>query len=52
MRLGFDYAYGERRHLALENAVLLPLARRRLKAKDLEALAASLTARHQPASIT
>ncbi len=41
-----DYARGDRRHLALENAVVLPLARLRLKARDLAELSAGMTARH------
>ena len=42
----FDFARNERRHLALENSVVLPLARRRLSAEDLAGLSARLTARH------
>ncbi len=40
-----EFARSERRHLALENSVVLPLARRRLQAKDLEAMAARMRAR-------
>lgn len=40
-----DFARNERRHLALENAVVLPLARRRLPASALAELSARLTAR-------
>jgi len=40
-----DFARNERRHLALENAVLLPLARRRLAAADLAELSARMACR-------
>ncbi|WP_193368796.1 hemerythrin domain-containing protein [Pelagibius marinus] len=40
-----EFARSERRHLALENAVVLPLARRRLTPKDLEAMAVRMRAR-------
>jgi hemerythrin-like domain-containing protein len=43
-----EFAHSERRHLALENAVVLPLARRRLTPKDLEAMAARMRARRAP----
>lgn len=42
-----EFAHSERRHLALENAVVLPLARRRLTPKDLEAMAARMRARRR-----
>jgi iron-sulfur cluster repair protein YtfE (RIC family) len=45
-----DFARKERRHLALENAVVLPLARLRLKAGDLDFLSRSLTARRVAAA--
>lgn len=40
-----DFARSERRHLALENSVVLPLARRRLRPQELEAMAVSMRAR-------
>jgi hemerythrin-like domain-containing protein len=40
-----DFARNERRHLALENSVVLPLARLRLTAADLAELSARLTRR-------
>jgi hemerythrin-like domain-containing protein len=40
-----DFVAHERRHVALENAVVLPIARLRLQAADLEALSARLAAR-------
>jgi hemerythrin-like domain-containing protein len=40
-----DFVLSERRHLALENSIVLPLARRRLRAKDLAALSARMAAR-------
>jgi hemerythrin-like domain-containing protein len=40
-----DFARNERRHLALENSVVLPLARLRLTADDLAELSARLAAR-------
>lgn len=42
-----DYARGDRRHLALENAVVLPLARRRLRVRDLEVLSAGMADRRR-----
>ncbi|MEO3427365.1 hemerythrin domain-containing protein [Pelagibius sp. CAU 1746] len=42
-----DFARNERRHLALENSVLLPLARRRLSEEDLVRLSARLLRRRQ-----
>lgn len=41
----FDFVAHERQHVALENAVVLPIARLRLQAADLEALSARLAAR-------
>jgi len=41
-----SFATIERRHLALENAIVIPLARVRLSARDLQALSRSMTARH------
>lgn len=43
-----DFARNERRHLALENSVVLPLARRRLSQEDLVRLSARLLRRRQP----
>lgn len=40
-----ELAKQEKSHMALENAVVMPLARRRLHAGDLEALSAKLAAR-------
>lgn len=40
-----DFASQELRHLALENAVVLPIARRRLTARDLRSLSRRLAAR-------
>lgn len=40
-----DFARNERRHLALENSVVLPLARRRLSVDDLARLSARLLRR-------
>ncbi len=40
-----DFARNERRHLALENSVVLALARRRLRSEDLETMAARMRAR-------
>ncbi|MFN3229714.1 MAG: hemerythrin domain-containing protein [Asticcacaulis sp.] len=40
-----DYAREERRHIALENAVILPIARLRLTKPDLEGLSHRLAAR-------
>ena len=40
-----DFAVQELRHLALENAVVLPIARLRLTAKDLKAMSRRLAAR-------
>lgn len=44
-RLFTDYAQHERRHIALENAVVLPIARLRLSAADLRSLSTRLAAR-------
>jgi hemerythrin-like domain-containing protein len=44
-RLFTDYAQHERRHIALENAVVLPIARLRLSAPDLRSLSTRLAAR-------
>lgn len=44
-RLFTDYAQHERRHIALENAVVLPIARLRLSATDLRSLSTRLAAR-------
>ncbi|MGF1627880.1 MAG: hemerythrin domain-containing protein [Kiloniellaceae bacterium] len=41
-----DFVRNQRRHLALENSVVLPLARLRLTADDLVALSARMTRRH------
>jgi hemerythrin-like domain-containing protein len=41
-----DFARNERRHLALENSVVLPLARLRLTEDDLATLSACMTRRH------
>jgi len=43
-----DFARNERRHLALENSVVLPLARLRLTPDDLAQLSARLLRRRQP----
>lgn len=40
-----DFAAHERKHIALENAVVLPIARMRLQSCDLQALSARLAAR-------
>ena len=40
------FAQNQRRHMMLENAVLIPLARRRLTDEDLKLLGARLAARH------
>lgn len=47
----FQYARSLRRHLALENSVVLPLARARLTPDDLAALSAAMHARAAAASI-
>lgn len=44
-RLFTDFAQHERRHIALENAVVLPIARLRLTAADLRSLSTRLAAR-------
>lgn len=44
-RLFTDYAMHERSHIALENAVVLPIARLRLTAADLKSLSTRLAAR-------
>jgi hemerythrin-like domain-containing protein len=44
-RLFTDFAQHERRHIALENAVVLPIARLRLTAADLRSLSIRLAAR-------
>ncbi len=44
-RLFTDFALHERRHIALENAVVLPIARLRLTTHDLRSLSARLAAR-------
>lgn len=44
-RLFTDFASHERRHIALENAVVLPIARLRLTAADLRSLSIRLAAR-------
>lgn len=44
-RLFMDFALHERRHIAMENAVVLPIARLRLTAADLGALSVRLAAR-------
>ena len=44
-RLFTDFALHERRHIALENAVVLPIARLRLTAADLRSLSVRLAAR-------
>ncbi|HRO32094.1 MAG TPA: hemerythrin domain-containing protein [Brevundimonas sp.] len=44
-RLMTAFASGERRHIALENAVILPIARLRLRPEDLRNLALRLAAR-------
>ena len=40
-----NFARHQRRHLALENAVIIPLAKVRLSAKDLETLSGAMAAR-------
>jgi len=45
-----DFARNERRHLALENSVVLPLARLRLTAADLAELSARMMARRDAAA--
>jgi hemerythrin-like domain-containing protein len=42
-----SFATNERRHLALENAVIIPIARRRLSPEDLKALSRRLLARRR-----
>lgn len=42
-----SFAYHELQHLALENAVVVPLARRRFEAADLQELSARLLARRR-----
>jgi hemerythrin-like domain-containing protein len=42
------FAQGQRRHMMLENGVLIPLARRRLSKEDLAALGARLAGRRGP----
>jgi hemerythrin-like domain-containing protein len=42
------FAQGQRRHMMLENGVLIPLARRRLSKDDLEALGRRLADRRRP----
>lgn len=42
-----DFARNERRHLALENSVVLPLARRRLSEDDLAALSENMVERRR-----
>lgn len=44
-RLFTDFAQHERRHIAVENAVVLPIARLRLTAADLRSLSVRLAAR-------
>ena len=44
-RLFTDFALHERRHIAMENAVVLPIARLRLTLPDLRSLSARLAAR-------
>jgi len=44
-RLFTDFALHERRHIALENAVILPIARLRLTPRDLHALGTRMAAR-------
>lgn len=46
-----DFARNERRHLALENAVMLPLARRRLADKDLTMLTVQMWWRRRPVAL-
>jgi hemerythrin-like domain-containing protein len=41
------FAQSQRRHMMLENAVLIPLARRRLTREDLDSLGKQLAARHK-----
>lgn len=50
-RLFSDFANRERRHIALENAVVLPIARMRLTPQDLAALGRRLAARRGIAPI-
>lgn len=45
-----DFARNERRHLALENSVVLPLARLRLTTKDMAEMSASMTERRRAMS--
>lgn len=44
-RLFTDFALHERRHIALENAIILPIARLRLTPRDLRALSSRMAAR-------
>jgi hemerythrin-like domain-containing protein len=46
------FAHHEMQHLTLENAVIVPLARRRLSATDLRFLSAKLLARRRRVSMT
>jgi hemerythrin-like domain-containing protein len=46
-----DLARNERRHLALENAIVLPLARRRLEKADLAELSARMMRRREAKSL-
>ncbi|HMA14803.1 MAG: hemerythrin domain-containing protein [Bacteroidota bacterium] len=46
-----DFARNERRHLALENAVMLPLARRRLTDRDLTMLTVRMWWRRRPVAL-
>lgn len=46
------FAHHERRHLALENAVIIPLARRRLNAADIEMLGRRFVARRRRVTTT
>jgi hemerythrin-like domain-containing protein len=43
-----EFAQNQRRHMTLENAVLIPLARRRLSRDDIDALGARLANRRRP----
>lgn len=43
--LARDYAASEQRHLAIENAIVMVIARKRLKAGDLQAMSRSMKAR-------
>ena len=48
MRLFMDlrtFAEAQRRHIAWENSLVLPLARKRLTAKDLETMGRNMAAR-------